>query len=405
MKKWLSYLIAGFSYCSLFGQSIEPTDTLVVSKAGLNGFVVVDTFKVETYAKTPISKSFIYVNGNPIDSTRIWSIQLPIYHKNVIYFNSNETRRKELKIAYTFTGLKEHYSNVFSTDNGLCQLFRVDNVENSIFLVDPRSGKEVVFCNSNELNGGEGINGLTNGEFNIENVSFMNSECAIVEVCTNGDESCTHHVYFLIKQNESKNITNDFQLPYSKVKFQNEFINVQFVDSTKGYLRLKYEFLGNIDSDSYTESKLLNTQLKQVGNVLNMSSYAYEIKGYNIQHGVLRNYYLNSQLYNGKPVIVSYRFDPELDIMMYKVYSNVLVSAKELSCFGSYGLSILRNLIFAKQNYDFSSEFYQAYFNLFAFYNNPEMRKLRTKDVNAKLTEVDKANLKLIEAQETRVTR
>ncbi|MCB9002687.1 MAG: YARHG domain-containing protein, partial [Bacteroidales bacterium] len=96
---------------------------------------------------------------------------------------------------------------------------------------------------------------------------------------------------------------------------------------------------------------------------------------------------------------------PKLDIAMYKAYNDTLLTNDEVAGFGKYELGILRNLIFAKHNYDFSTEFYQAYFNLYAFYNNEEMRKTRTKDVNGKLTETDKANLKLIKEQEAKISQ
>jgi len=80
-----------------------------------------------------------------------------------------------------------------------------------------------------------------------------------------------------------------------------------------------------------------------------------------------------------------------------------MLKKEDLKGFGKYELGILRNLIFAKYNYAFSSEFYQAYFNLYEFYGNKEAQKSRVKDVNNKLTETDKANIKLIKEIEAQI--
>lgn len=124
------------------------------------------------------------------------------------------------------------------------------------------------------------------------------------------------------------------------------------------------------------------------------------IAGVNIQEGELQNHFLRSFLNNEEKVIIPYKFIPQLDLAMNKAYNNKGLTKEDLKGFGEYELGILRNLIFAKYNYDFSSEFYQAYFNLYAFYNAPDMHNSRTKDVNGKLTGADKANLELIKGME-----
>jgi hypothetical protein len=81
---------------------------------------------------------------------------------------------------------------------------------------------------------------------------------------------------------------------------------------------------------------------------------------------------------------------------MYKAYNDTALSQQDIEGLGKYELGILRNLIFAKHNFSFESEFYQAYFNLYCFYNTKEMRSTRSKDVNSNLSEADKANIQLI---------
>ena len=81
---------------------------------------------------------------------------------------------------------------------------------------------------------------------------------------------------------------------------------------------------------------------------------------------------------------------------MYKAHQNERLTKDDIKGLDLYSLGILRNSIFAKYNYAFNSEFYQAYFNLFAFYNHYEKKGKRTKNVDDKLTETDKANVAFI---------
>lgn len=152
-------------------------------------------------------------------------------------------------------------------------------------------------------------------------------------------------------------------------------------------LQTEVLLLGRYDR-YYVDGKLSYSNLERVG--------------VNLQNEIIENYFYKSQVFDGRTVIVPYKFIPGLDIAMYKAYNDTLLKKEELEKFGKYELGILRNLIFAKHNYAFNSEFYQAYFNLFAFYNHPDMRKNRTKNVNDLLTDVDKKNLELITGLENK---
>jgi hypothetical protein len=86
----------------------------------------------------------------------------------------------------------------------------------------------------------------------------------------------------------------------------------------------------------------------------------------------------------------------DFEKITYQLFKGHAVTKRELNNFNSDQLNILKNLIFAKYNYAFEGEFYQAYFNLYAFYNEPDKLKSRTKEVNHLLTDADKENLKII---------
>jgi hypothetical protein len=130
----------------------------------------------------------------------------------------------------------------------------------------------------------------------------------------------------------------------------------------------------------------------------------YHDAGINMQQGKILQYFMFSYLNDDdkNSVIVPYVFSPRLDILMYSVYHNKELKKEELKGLEKYELGILRNLIFAKYNYAFSSEFYQAYFNLYEFYDEVGSRTSRVKNVDDKLTETDKANIKCIRETETK---
>jgi predicted choloylglycine hydrolase len=107
-----------------------------------------------------------------------------------------------------------------------------------------------------------------------------------------------------------------------------------------------------------------------------------------------------SSLDNKFNVIVPYKFSVPQELAMLKVFYDTLLTLQELAGFGKYELSVLRNLVFAKHNYKFEAEFWQAYFNLFEFYRSDEKRKSRTKDVERQFSLIDKKNLEMIRKRE-----
>ena len=135
--------------------------------------------------------------------------------------------------------------------------------------------------------------------------------------------------------------------------------------------------------------------------------------GVDIMKGQMQYYFVKSSLndadYNARPikygteVIISYKFNPQLEIQMYRAYNDTLLSEADIEGMGKYELGILRNLLFAKHNYAFKSEFYQAYFNMYKFYNSQKMITTRKTNVDNELTANDKANIALIRKMEAKL--
>lgn len=117
---------------------------------------------------------------------------------------------------------------------------------------------------------------------------------------------------------------------------------------------------------------------------------------YNYQNDKRESLMAHTVLDNGKKVFVPYKFTLPLERSFYRIFNDQEILKEDLNQFGEYELSILKNFIFAKHNYGFNSEFYQAYFNLFKFYNDEKERNSRAKDVNSLLTQGDKHNLNII---------
>ncbi|MDX9771660.1 MAG: YARHG domain-containing protein [Tenuifilaceae bacterium] len=104
---------------------------------------------------------------------------------------------------------------------------------------------------------------------------------------------------------------------------------------------------------------------------------------------------------NRQRVRIPYVPCPHRERVMFMIYHNELLSYDDLVRFDAHDLRLMRNMVFAKYNNDFSATFLKAYFNLYDFYRNGRNNRIR--DVSHLLTEADKANLALIRAAEARV--
>ena len=225
--------------------------------------------------------------------------------------------------------------------------------------------------------------------------------------------------YFKIANGKIEDLTATVKQWVEEQKIKRNVIDVQvdpiddmslsMLSNDASYIRgiVLYRGSGYL-ADEVCFSMIVNTDLQFVSPVLTLkgtSEYGgknYNEVGINKQQGKIVNYFMWSNLNDEAQtkVIVPYVFSPRLDILMYQTYGGDVIKKEDLKGFGKYELGILRNLIFAKYNYAFSSEFYQAYFNLYEFYGNKKTQESRVKNVNDKLTETDKANIKLIKGVE-----
>ncbi|HEX9804055.1 MAG TPA: YARHG domain-containing protein [Candidatus Dojkabacteria bacterium] len=222
-------------------------------------------------------------------------------------------------------------------------------------------------------------------------------ESVICEICPwNG--GCTNYRYLLVSRNRISEIKFDYlRLPnVSHFSDEYELFRVNFYFS-----HYDYDFLmAAVDYGNLLENTdlIFSKDLEDTTHILKKHK-DWKIVGENIQEGHNEFFYIRSILDNKEKVIVNYIMNKDFEKITYQLFKGHAVTKRELNNFNSDQLNILKNLIFAKYNYAFESEFYQAFFNLFAFYNQPEKLATRTKDVNNKLTKPDMENLSNINSQ------
>jgi hypothetical protein len=386
-------------YCTL--------DSVIKSKEDLISINIIDSSYIYTYARPQLKgNSFILINRNIFDTLSRAVIRIPVIMNNSIYFNSDVhlefESQKYTKFMYSLKDSSfNEYNSYFLHDNGYQQLYRFETLK--LFLVDPMSDKVDLFADFTDyMMSADYVKKETDdlGKqyplVSIADVFFFNENEAIVTFCKLGDfEGCYGYYYFYISNNRIIDVTNKFELKIELNSYNTQKPYFDFISTDNNYFRLSI-----ISTERKKEiiSRIFDITTSYIHTVLNLSETS--IIGIRTQNGLVQNYFLYSKIDNNKQVIIPYKFIPELDIAMYKAYNNENLNKEDFKGFNKYEFGILRNLIFAKHNYDFSSEFYQAYFNLYAFYNAPDMRNSRTKDVNGKLTVTDRQNLELIKSLE-----
>ncbi len=199
----------------------------------------------------------------------------------------------------------------------------------------------------------------------------------------------THTYQFIKKYHEAeyktKPIYEDYL--YSKKHYEDFYISIISLDLTRKYLYSRFRY----DDSKRDKDYLLNDNLDTVSAAL--KKYRYFIgKNYVKNEVVSLNFTTITD--SKKEVIIPYKLTLPLERSFYRIYTNQLILEEDQKDFTEYEWSMLRNFIYTKHNYQFESEFYQAYFNVFEFYRNGLGK--RKKKVEGKFTKSDKENLKLI---------
>jgi hypothetical protein len=374
----------------------------------------------------------LFINELSIDTTGIkvrtpWRSVFLLTHNNKIYFNS-EYKKKDLKnltekkIVYSMTdGSVAIYDYDFDYDLQMMP-YKIDRRQAKIYKINPETGNQTLFVDFWDIvKKVTYIDGKEGAEEDIEQIVFFNNNYAYIALCYNDGSSgdgCTDNRYFIVNGLNSKvDITNKIRPKYNAgigERLGGYRSEMQFISNDGKYIKdLCFVDIYNVENKKEVfygnKSRLFDIQFNYIGDLLYLEP---RISGINIQKGEIQNYFLGSNIdvkdstkrivggYANKYVIIPYVFNPILELAMYKAYNDNLLIKEDLKGLEKYELDILRNVIFAKYNYSFSSEFYQAYFNLYKFYGDWQKQKSRAKDVSHLLTEADKANIKFIKQME-----
>jgi hypothetical protein len=209
------------------------------------------------------------------------------------------------------------------------------------------------------------------------------------------DGGCYSYRYFVIQNKIAEELPFNYlktNVQTRSAKEEEDFrVNFYFSQYDYDFLMAAVDY-GNLTEDT---DLIFSKDLKDTTHIIKKHQ-PWEIMGENIQEGKNQFFYLRSRLDNGEKVIVSYKVDRAFEEVAYDIFKNYAINKSQIKDFNEDQLGILKNLVFAKYNYTFSTDFYQAYFNLFEFYNDEKMRASRTKDMNGLLTEVDTKNLEVI---------
>ena len=165
-------------------------------------------------------------------------------------------------------------------------------------------------------------------------------------------------------------------------------LTVEFIVKRKNEHHLYVETL---DGQTLKDELIFDNNFKLVG-----KSIAKQTNdcGVSIEDGRIISYNVSSETDEGR-VIIKYQSTYELEKIFYKIYYDSILSSFDLSL-TKQQLTLAKNFIFAKHNFKFDSKYYQAYFNLFEFYNLEEKKKMRIKNVSKLLGDADRKNLFLL---------
>jgi hypothetical protein len=430
MKRFFSLLLLSFLFLSLWTEEqVSFSMTKLIGNDTISMYFIIDDVEFK-YVRLSEKKGNIYANGESIDSTGInlWTNQYScLFYRNKVYFNTlypydSIKHFMQKKLVYSIAdGKVTTFDYSFDYDMHM-NPYKCEQRYAKVYRFNPETGKQTLFADLwNEVEKIEYIDGREGAEEDIEHIFFINENSAFISLCYSDGSSgdgCTSIKYFLVYgPNNQIEITKKIS-PKTEMgwKVKNYKSEIQFISNDNKYLKDNCwisTYNKNIRKgfDGYI-SRLFDVEFNYISNLLTMHNYT--TSGINIQKGNIQNYFMRSIIdsrdstnliygqYPHKSYIIPYKFNPTLELGMYKVYNNELLAMNDLKGLGKYELGILRNLIFAKHNYAFSSDFYQAYFNLYEFYGEEDKRKTRLKNIDHLLTEIDKANIKCIKGIETK---
>jgi len=349
---------------------------------------------------------YILLNQKYIDTVGTKLYSLPKYIGESIFIIGKDS--KKIQGGYFFNG--NMLSKIIS--NNIFQRGFSNNITalknyNSIYLFKmPENTSSLILDLPKELN--YKTKWLEENQMSITD-DFWIDEDKLYFSFASCPVSCSDYKHYLFFK--SKNSLKELKfLKSAKKETNDEFTCLELISPDHKYLQ---GYTSHSLDSSIIGRWLYNDTLKRLKKILSLNQssmimtsdgkFDYEAPipiGYNFQNKSLSGANYRVELDNRTVIIVPYKFSVAQELAMVKVYYDSLLTKEEVSAFGKYELSILRNLIFAKHNFKFDSDYWQAYFNLFEFYRSEGKRKSRIKDVEKLFSSIDKKNLEMIRREE-----
>lgn len=342
-------------------------------------------------------KQLLILKGVPLDSNGLRYAKAPRIDKSILVGLGVDHNKEIKSLKYDFLNKRMEVKDEPSIQisGSLYPIgieYKGDTLSRSI--VNVKSGKAVGIADFSNILGVKYPPGIPEI---IVGLVFINEDRLLVESAYRDGGYYLYRYFQIYNGAIHKQEFDKYRAKYEDISSDEyELFRIHFFFSHE-----EYDFLiGSIDYGNNPENSdiIFSKDFKEISYSLKKSK-EWNVIGENIQDGKNSFFYIRSRLDNNDRVIVTYKLDKNFEEACYRLFKGDSIINEQVQNFGVDQLNILKNLLFAKHNYAFSSEFYQAYFNLFAFYSDPKMRSSRVKDVNKLLSKVDRDNLAIIMAE------
>lgn len=386
----------------VLSSTLNAQNTVFMDRDSLEYFSIINTDTIyevrRTYYKPRMyneRQRLQYLNSEAIDSSGVSFRYYPKLIGDLLY--SSKYDRQSQKTTVYNIDLQHHRlnllleSDIFLPKEGIWSDKSDGKVNGVVLKYVFEENKIIEFNDLIDFFSHDEISGL--GDEICRTVE-INKSTVLVETCVS-DGGIYNFKYYLVTS-EDVNPVNFLALKtddQTRTTDEEEFFRVNFYFSHSDY-----DFLMTaVDYSNLPEHTdlIFSKNLEDTTHVIKKHQ-PWKIMGENIQRGENQFFYLRSTMDNGEKVIVSYKVDQAFEKVAYHIFKGHLIKTNHVQTFNTEQLGILKNLVFAKYNYSFSNDYYQAYFNLFGFYNDEKKRDFRTKDMSRLLTKVDTKNLDVI---------
>ena len=335
----------------------------------------------------------IFWNGKAIDSTGV-DIEARIFHEDG--FVGVATKAKDEKLFYRVnkSGQMSHLNRIkpnsdqilFSTDENFFVAkinvhYGNEFTERKFYQLDLETAAPLEFYDIDAVSGYDTASGMELVNiYSVQNGKVIATICHCLGECL----SCEYYLVDLSSNNIQKLDLN------KKEPLNDELYDVRFQANDEVSIELEVSWAQKPENNGVF---IYDSTFNEISRALD---HAERITGHNYRRGKYISDNVDTSLDDGREVIISHKYSLQLARSFYRIYADSILISEDLKKCTKHELDLLKNMVFAKHNYQFQTDFYQAYFNYYEFYNSEEKRKTRVKDVNRLLTESDKQNLALI---------